>query len=82
MLRTNLAARLRRALGVLTPATRRGSSRPGQRRTPWVEPLEGRALMANITASAVISSTAAGANSSYTITLTNSSSSTSGIGTF
>ena len=82
MLRTNLAERLSRVLGVLTPATRRRSCRTGQRRTPWVEPLEGRALMANITASAVISSAPDGADFDYAITLTNSSSSTSPVGTF
>jgi hypothetical protein len=47
-----------------------------------LEHLEERALMATINASAVISSTAAGANSDYTITLTNASSSNAGIGTF
>jgi hypothetical protein len=38
--------------------------------------------LANITASAVISAQPDGANFDYTITLTNSSASTSGVGTF
>jgi uncharacterized protein YjdB len=46
------------------------------------EPLEKRMLLANITASAVISSTPAGSNFNYNIVLSNSSSSNSGIGTF
>jgi hypothetical protein len=52
------------------------------RRFIGLEPLEGRALMATISASAVISSTPAGADFNYTIDLTNASSSNSGIGTF
>jgi hypothetical protein len=44
--------------------------------------LEERALLATINASGVISAAAAGPNTSYTITLTNASSSNSGIGTF
>jgi outer membrane biosynthesis protein TonB len=47
-----------------------------------LEYLEGRALMATINASGVISSTAAGADFNYTIKLTNASSSNAGIGTF
>jgi hypothetical protein len=52
------------------------------RRRPGLEFLEKRALMANIMASGVISSVAAGSNFDYTIQLTNSSASSSGIGTF
>ena len=47
-----------------------------------VECLESRALLANIVASGVISSTSDGSDYSYTIALTNSSQSDSGIGTF
>jgi hypothetical protein len=47
-----------------------------------VESLERRALLASITPSAVISSKPVGSDFDYTITLTNSSSSTSAIGTF
>ena len=42
------------------------------RRIPGVESLEQRALLANITASGVISSTPDGANYDYSITLSNS----------
>jgi len=52
------------------------------RRFPQLEPLEGRALMASLAASAVISSTPAGSNFNYTIDLSNSSQSADSIGTF
>jgi hypothetical protein len=64
-------------------ALRRPKERRSQaRRFHGLECLEQRALLANITASAVISSASQGSNTAYTLTLTNSSSSTSGIGTF
>jgi hypothetical protein len=47
-----------------------------------VESLEERALLANITPSATINSAHSGSDYNYTITLNNSRSSTSGIGTF
>ncbi len=82
MSRDHLAARLHRIFEALTPATRRKERRQKMHRFPGVESLEGRALLANITASAVISSAPDGADFDYTITLTNSTSSTSGVGTF
>jgi hypothetical protein len=74
--------RLGRVVRALSPAGRRTGRRPGPRRIPGIEPLEGRALLANITASAVITEAPSGADFNYTITLTNSGSSTSPIGTF
>ena len=47
-----------------------------------MESLERRALLANITASGVISSTPDGANYDYSITLSNSASSSAAVGTF
>jgi hypothetical protein len=52
------------------------------RHLPSLDCLEGRALLANIAASAVISSAPSGADFNYTIVLKNSSSSNAGIGTF
>jgi hypothetical protein len=82
MSRTLVAGPLRRVLQALTPAGGRAGHRPRPRRIPGVESLEGRALLASITPSAVISSTPDGPNFDYSITLTNSSTSTSAIGTF
>ena len=82
MSRFHLGTRLHRAFGAMTSGGRRKGLRRPMRGFPGVEPLEGRALMANITPSGVISSTAAGADFNYTINLANSSSSNSGIGTF
>ncbi len=62
--------------GPRTRRTYRASSLTG------LESLEERRLLANITPSAVISSTPDGADFDYKITLTNSSTSGSGIGTF
>src|SRR3954454_3274416 len=73
--------RLCHVLGALSPGGRR-KRRSRARRFTGLESLEGRALMATINASAVISSTAAGAGFNNTITLSNDSSSNSGIGTF
>jgi hypothetical protein len=74
--------RLRRVLGVLSPARGHEKRRSWARRFAGLDALEGRALMATINASGVITSTAVGADFKYTITLTNASSSNSGIGTF
>ena len=74
--------RLHQIFTALSPTRRLRQPRPGTRRSPSVESLEGRALMATITASGALSSVADGANFDYTIKLTNSASSTSGIGTF
>jgi hypothetical protein len=52
------------------------------RRIPGVESLERRALLANITASGVISSAPDGADTDYSITLSNSASSGAAVGTF
>jgi hypothetical protein len=81
MSRPLIVTRLHQILDAM--ATRlRDDRRPRVRRIPRAEMLEGRALMANIIASGVISSTASGANFNYTIQLSNSSSSYSGIGSF
>ena len=74
--------RLHRVLGGLSPGSGPKKRRSWARRFTGLEYLEGRALMATINASGVISSTAAGANFNNTITLTNASSSNAGIGTF
>src|SRR3954469_25608013 len=76
-----LVGRLRRVLGALSPGGRR-KRRSRARRFTGLEALEGRALLATINASGVISSTAAGPDTNYAINLTNASSSNSGIGTF
>ena len=82
MSRSIFGTRLHQVFGALTAGSRRKKPRSKIRRSPQLEFLEGRALMAGITASAVISSTPAGSNFDYTIDLTNSSSSTASIGTF
>ena len=82
MSRSLFGTRLQQALGGLTLGGRLQQSRPRTRLSPAVESLEHRALLANITASAVVSSTPVGASFDYTIQLTNSSSSSSAIGTF
>ncbi len=71
-----------RVLGLLAPGNRYQTRERTIRRFPAVEPLEQRALLSNITASGVLSSTPVGSSFADTITLTNSSSSNSGIGTF
>ena len=82
MWRALFGTRLSPASGasVLGGRVKQRSSRA--RRFPWLEYLEGRALMATINASAMISSAASGSNFNYTMTLTNAASSTSAIGTF
>ena len=82
MLRSFFVGRLHRVLDALSPGGGREKRRSRARRFTGLEYLEGRALMATINASGVISSTAAGADFNYTIALTNASSSNSGIGTF
>src|SRR4051794_8641399 len=82
MSRSFFAARLHRVLGALSPGGGRRAHRSRARRFTGLESLEGRALMATINASGVISSTAAGAGFNYTITLANDRSSNAGIGTF
>jgi hypothetical protein len=73
---------LRRILDALSPGGGHKKRRSRARRFTGLENLEGRALMATINASGVISSAAAGADTNYTINLTNASSSDAGIGTF
>jgi hypothetical protein len=82
MTRSPFLERLHRVLRTLSSGGGRERRRSGSRRFARLEDLESRALMATINASGVISATAAGANFDYTITLTNASSSTAGIGTF
>ena len=82
MSRSLFGTRLHQVFGALTSGSRRKERRPKLRRSPQLESLEGRALLAGITASGVISSTPDGSNFDYTIDLSNSSSSTASIGTF
>ena len=82
MPRFHLGGRFGQAIGAI--GGRRGP-RPRRERVsrfPGVESLESRALLANILASGVISTAADGNDYSYTVALTNSSQSDSGIGTF
>src|SRR6516164_10098011 len=80
MARRLIVTRLQEILNAMGP--RHGKDRrPHVRRIPVAESLECRGLM-SITASGVISSTPDGSNYSYTIQLTNSSTSTEGIGVF
>jgi len=69
-------------MGSFESATSHRSLRRGRRQLPALECLEGRALLSNITPSAVISSAPSGADFNYTIALKNASSSNAGIGTF
>jgi len=82
MSRSLFSTGIRRVLGSLVARNRDREERRSQRRVPRLEFLEGRALLANITASAVISSAPSGADFNYTITLKNSSTSTAAVGTF
>src|SRR4051794_18227045 len=82
MLESFFVGRLRRVLGALSAGGGRRKRRSRARRFTGLEALEGRALLATINASGVISSTAAGPNTNFTINLTNARSSNSGIGTF
>jgi hypothetical protein len=82
MSRSFVVKRLRRVLDVLSLGGGQERRQSRARRFAGLEYLEGRAVMANITASGVISSVAAGSGFDYTVALTNSSSSTAAIGTF
>ncbi len=82
MSRSIFGSRLHRILGAFTAGGRSQERRPRVRRSPQLESLEGRALMATINASATISSLADGPNFDYTVQLANSRTSNSGIGTF
>jgi hypothetical protein len=82
MSRSIFGSRLHRIFGAFTAGSRSKERRPRVRRSPQLESLEGRALMATINASATISSVADGPNFNDTLTLNNSSTSNSGIGTF
>jgi hypothetical protein len=73
---------IRQVFGSFLAKLRDRQERRSPRHLPNVECLEGRALLANIIASAAFSSTPNGADFNYTIVLKNSSTSTSGIGTF
>ena len=80
MARPLIVKELREILNAM--ASQHGKDRrPHVRRIPVAESLECRGLL-SITASGVISSTPDGSNFSYTIRLTNSSTSTEGIGVF
>ena len=80
MARPLIVTQLHEILNAMVPRHRK-DRRSRVSRIPVAESLECRGLM-SITASGVISSTPDGSNYNYTIQLTNSSSSTSGIGTF
>lgn len=82
MSRSLFGTRLSQVFGALGAGGRLRERRSRARRFPGLEHLEGRALMATINASGVISSAAAGSNFNYTIKLTNEASSGAGIGTF
>ncbi len=82
MARSFFVRQLHRALDALLPKSGHRRRRSWERRFSGLEYLEGRALMATINASGVISSTAVGSDFKDTITLSNASSSNSGIGTF
>ena len=82
MSRTSLGGRMHRVLDALLPGRVPAKRRSRARRFTGLEYLEGRALMATINASGVISATAAGTDFNDTIVLTNASSSNAGIGTF
>jgi hypothetical protein len=82
MSRSILGTQMLRAFGGPTSGVRHSGRRFRTSSFIGLESLEARRLLASITASAVISSTPTGANFNYNITLTNSASSTSPIGTF
>ena len=82
MARSFLGTRLDRVWGARVRTGRRGGRPLGVHSLPRVEFLEDRTLLANITPSGLISSTPDGSNFAYTIALSNSNTSTSGIGTF
>ena len=80
MARPLIVTQLHEILNAMAPRHRR-DRRSRVSRIPVAESLECRGLM-SITASGVISSTPDGSNYNYTIQLTNSSTSTEGIGVF
>ena len=80
MPRSYLGRRLGQILGGIVSEP--GPHRERSGRFLRVEPLESRALLANIYPSGVISSTPDGSDFQYTIALTNSSASDDSIGTF
>ena len=83
MSRDQIGTRLTQVIGAITAGNRsKMPPRTNMRRSPQLESLEGRALMATINASATFSSVPDGADFQYTLTLNNSSTSNSGIGTF
>jgi hypothetical protein len=82
MSRSRFGTRLNQVFAALLPGSSSEDCRPKLSRSPHLEILEGRALMATINASATISSVADGSDFKYTVTLQNSNSSNSGIGTF
>jgi hypothetical protein len=82
MMRSFLVRQLHRAIDALSEQRGPKRRRSWERRFTGLEYLEGRALMATINASAVISSAAVGPDFNDTITLSNASTSNSGIGTF
>jgi hypothetical protein len=82
MSRSRFGSRLLQVFGIRTSASLARQRRSKPRPILAVECLERRALLANITASAVIGSTPDGANSDYAIALSNSGSSSAAVGTF
>jgi hypothetical protein len=82
MSRSRFGSRLFQAFAALARDGHATQRRCRVSHRPRVEILEKRALLANITASAVINSVPNGPNFNHTITLSNSSSSDAGIGTF
>jgi hypothetical protein len=82
MSRPTFGTWLHHVVGALASGSHSKERRPRVRRSPQLESLEGRALMATINASATISSVAVGNNFDYTVQLANSRTSNSGIGTF
>jgi hypothetical protein len=79
---SRFGARLTRLFTVRGRASAVAPRRSKARRVPAVESLERRSLLANITASGVISSTPVGQTYDYSIMLSNSGSSSASIGTF
>ncbi len=82
MARSSFVKRLLRVFDTLSSGSGRETRRSRSRRFAGLETLEGRTLLSTINASGVISSAASGADTIYTIDLSNASSSDSGIGTF
>ena len=81
MMRSRHGSRLCRLWDTLSAHRVQQDLRPRVWRSPGVEPLEHRALMANITATGVLSAVADGPSFDYTVKLTNSAASSAAIGT-